>query len=69
MTVQTIPVPLPTSRRLRAEGGAAGHSDAAEPAVPIFTCSHAGACDQDSCGQAERVVRRCPSLEAPAERA
>lgn len=62
MTVQTIRVPLPLPRR---------SPDDTEVPVAQGTgaadgpCSHAGRCDRDACGQAERVKLNCPSLDTP----
>ena len=60
MTVKTIRVPLPLPRRSPDDTEtpvAHGASAADGP------CSHAGRCDRDACGQAERVKLNCPSLD------
>jgi len=56
-TPTTTPLPMPirllTDRD--APGGAAN--------TDTRPCADAGRCDRASCGQAERVVRHCPSPE------
>ena len=63
MTVHTIPVPLPLRRRDAVDALAVETVSAAAPSDG--PCAHAGRCDRDACGQAERVTLRCPSLDTP----
>lgn len=64
MTVQTISVPLPLRRRDATDPAEAGSAVSAA-AASDGACAHAGRCDRDACGQAERVTLRCPSLDTP----